>query len=100
MDKRAIRGQHVAHGQGGCLTHVSGVLLESEAKDSNLFIRHCVEKCMDNANSEAFLPVLVHVYNLLPIGSNLVKPELLANINQVQDVLLEARATEADRGVQ
>lgn len=47
----------------------------------------------------AFL-VLVHLDHLTPVSSNLGEMQTLAQVHQVQDVLLEARATEADRGLQ
>lgn len=51
-------------------------------------------------DSGAHLLVLVHVDDSLPVGSNLGKVERLAQVDKVEDVLLEARSSEANRGLE
>ncbi|CAK0843322.1 unnamed protein product [Prorocentrum cordatum] len=100
VDERSILHQHIANGQRRSLTHVAGVLLERETEDCNLLPGDGVEQGLYDPARERLLLVLVHVDHLLPVLSALVQAELLADVHEVQDVLLEAGAAESDRGVQ
>mmetsp|Transcript_77326 Transcript_77326/g.216153 ORF Transcript_77326/g.216153 Transcript_77326/m.216153 type:complete len:256 (-) Transcript_77326:575-1342(-) len=100
VDERSILHQHIANGQRRSLTHVAGVLLERETEDCNLLPGDGVEQGFYDPARERLLLVLVHVDHLLPVLSALVQAELLADVHEVQDVLLEAGAAESDRGVQ
>mmetsp|Transcript_150128 Transcript_150128/g.418289 ORF Transcript_150128/g.418289 Transcript_150128/m.418289 type:complete len:319 (-) Transcript_150128:404-1360(-) len=97
---RAVLHEHVADGEGGRLPHVARVLFESEAQDRDLLLRDSVEQCMDDPLCEGRLLVVVHVHDLLPVGRHFVEAELFADVNEVEDVLLEAGAAEADGGAE
>lgn len=56
-----------------------------------------VEERVDNGLGESALLVLVHFYDLSPVCGDLGQVQALAQVNQVEDILLEARTTETDR---
>merc|ERR1712066_1040730 len=97
MHTGTILQQHLYHLQRGCLSHIASVLLESEAEDCDLLVGHGVEEAGDDLVSEVFLLVLVHIDHHLPVTCTFVQTFALANVHQVQDILLEARTTEAHR---
>mmetsp|Transcript_114686 Transcript_114686/g.364506 ORF Transcript_114686/g.364506 Transcript_114686/m.364506 type:complete len:601 (-) Transcript_114686:1196-2998(-) len=88
--------QHVAHGQRRGLPNISGVLLEGEAQHCDLLVGDRVEQARNDLATEALLLVLVHVNNLLPILGDSGQALRLTDVDQIQNVLLEARAAEAD----
>mmetsp|Transcript_2408 Transcript_2408/g.7055 ORF Transcript_2408/g.7055 Transcript_2408/m.7055 type:complete len:600 (-) Transcript_2408:266-2065(-) len=92
--------EHVAHGDGGGLAHVAGVLLERKPEDGDLLVSHRVEEAADDLPGETRLLVLVHVHDLLPVLGDLWQALGLADVHEVEDVLLEARPAEADRCIQ
>ena len=59
-----------------------------------------VEQGIHNLLRKPPLLVLVHLYHLPPIGSDLGQVQTLAQVHQVQDILLETRTTETDGGLQ
>lgn len=59
-----------------------------------------VEEGVDDALGESALLVLVHIHDLAPVRSDLRQVEALAEVDQVEDILLEARSTETDRGAE
>lgn len=59
-----------------------------------------VEHVLDDARGEAALLVVVHQHDLVPVVRDLPEPEGLADVHQVQDVLLEAAATEPHASLQ
>merc|ERR1719203_443754 len=95
MHNGTILHQHLHHFQRWCLSHIASVLLESEAEDSYLLVCNSVEEAGDYLVSKVFLLVLVHIDDLLPVLCAFVQAFALADVHQVQDVLLEARTTEA-----
>ena len=76
------------------------VFLEAEPKYGNLFPRHCVEKTLDDSPCEPVPLVVVQGDHLGPVVGHLRQVEALADVDQVEDVLLEARATKADACLQ
>mmetsp|Transcript_142105 Transcript_142105/g.441898 ORF Transcript_142105/g.441898 Transcript_142105/m.441898 type:complete len:385 (-) Transcript_142105:296-1450(-) len=100
VDVGPVLHQHVADREGGRLADVARVLLEGEAEDGNLLLHDGVEERLDDARREARLLVVVHVDDLLPVAGHLFQAELLAYVDEVQDVLLEAGAAEADGRVE
>lgn len=56
-----------------------------------------VEERVNNGLGESALLVLVHLHNLPPVRCNLRQVQALAEVDKVQNILLEARTTEADR---
>lgn len=96
---------------------VAGVLLKGKAQDGNLLAGKGVEETRDDTVEEAPLLVFVHLdnldglelgdigkaggtANLAPICSNLWKVQALAEVDQIEDVLLETTASETDTGLQ
>ena len=59
-----------------------------------------VKQGINNVLRKSPLLVLVHLHHLPPIGSDLGQMQALAQIHQVQDILLETRSTETDGGFQ
>mmetsp|Transcript_24271 Transcript_24271/g.47390 ORF Transcript_24271/g.47390 Transcript_24271/m.47390 type:complete len:420 (-) Transcript_24271:49-1308(-) len=84
---------------GGGLTSISSILFEGESKEGDLLTRDGVEHGLDHLPGEAVLLVVVDLDNLVPVLRDLLKTEALAEVHKVQDILLEARSTEADGGV-
>ena len=75
---------------GGRLASVTSVFLESEAHDCNLLASHGGKHAVHHAVGEAvFLPV-VHEHHLIPVRGNFGKAESLAEVHEVEDILLEA----------
>lgn len=77
-------------GDSSRLTGVTSILLESKTKHSNLFVGDGVEQGGDNLANETLLLVLVHDHDLLPVSSDLGQVQLLRQVDQVEDILLEA----------
>merc|ERR1740120_687005 len=92
----SILHQHVTDGHRWRLAHVPRVLLEREAEHSDLLVRDGVEEAGDDLAGKRDLLVLVHVNDHLPILGNLVQALGFADVNQVQDIFLKARATKAN----
>ena len=78
---------------------VAGVLLECETHHADLLPRDGVEERVDDLLGEALLLVVVHANHVPPVRGYLVQVQLLADVHQVEDVLLEAGAAEPDRGL-
>ena len=76
------------------------VFLEAETDHGNLFPRHRVEKTLDDPPCEPVPLVVVQGNHLGPVVGHLGQVEALADVDQVEDVLLEARAAEADACLQ
>merc|ERR1740120_66475 len=88
--------QHVTDGNRWRLTHVTSVLFERETEHSDFLVRDGVEEAGDDLAGKSDLLVLVHVNDHLPILGNLVQALRFADVNQVQDIFLKARATKAN----
>mmetsp|Transcript_127350 Transcript_127350/g.271512 ORF Transcript_127350/g.271512 Transcript_127350/m.271512 type:complete len:227 (-) Transcript_127350:554-1234(-) len=100
MHYRTILHEHVADREGRSLPHIPRVLLEGEAEHCDLLLRNGIEHCLDNTSGEGRLLVLIHIHNLLPVPRHLVQAELFADVDEVQDVLLEAGAAETYGGLE
>mmetsp|Transcript_16043 Transcript_16043/g.38286 ORF Transcript_16043/g.38286 Transcript_16043/m.38286 type:complete len:288 (-) Transcript_16043:843-1706(-) len=96
VQDRTVRHQQRTHSQCGCLARVAGVLLEGESEYGDLLAVDRVEHGVDHFSGEVVLLDFVHVDHLLPVRSHLRQAERLAQVHQVENVLLEARASEAD----
>lgn len=68
------------------------LLLERESENSNLLARDGVEEGGDDALTEATLLVFVHGDDLAPVIGDLGKVERLGEVDEVEDILLEARS--------
>lgn len=97
---RALVQQVLDDGGRGRLAHVARVLLEGEAEDADLLVGDRVEHAADHGRGEARLLVLVHGHDAAPVLGDLGQVEALGEVHEVQNVLLEARAAEADRAVE
>ena len=78
---------------------IASVLLEGETQNADFLPRDGVEERVDDLLGEALLLVVVHGDHVPPVGGDLVQVQLLANVNQVKDVFLEAGAAEPDRSL-
>ena len=96
-----VLGQQVArdeHGWG--LADIAGVALERISQDCDLLSRDSVEHLTDNLLREALLLEVVHQDDLVPVGCALVQSVGLAEVHQVENILLEARSSKSDGRVQ
>ena len=99
-DVSALVHQHLRDVDGGGLPGVAGVLLEGEPEDADLLAGDGVEEALDDPAGEAGPLVVVEEDDLGPVVGHLGQVEALADVDQVEDVLLEARATKADACLQ
>mmetsp|Transcript_3739 Transcript_3739/g.10714 ORF Transcript_3739/g.10714 Transcript_3739/m.10714 type:complete len:465 (-) Transcript_3739:208-1602(-) len=95
-----VRHEPAAHVDGRGLPGVAGVFLERKAVDSDLFPFDGVEHRGDDSLHEPLLLVVVHGDHRLPVVGDILETHALADVHQVQNVLLEARSPEPDAGVQ
>ena len=79
---------------GGRLARVAGVRLEREAEHRDLLVCEGVEHRLEKPRDDALLLVVVHLDDARPVFRRGMKPERLAEIDEVQYVLLEAAAAE------
>merc|ERR1719409_99650 len=79
---------------------VSGVLLEGKAENRDLLSPHCIEHREDDLTGEVLLRQIVHLDDMFPVLGDVMKPEGLAEVDKIENVLLKASPAEADRGVQ
>ena len=84
--------QIAAHKRRRRLAGVARVLLEREAKHADFLGGDGVEHAGHHDFGKAALLVLVHQDHLVPVVRALLQAQRLANVHQVQNVLLEARA--------
>lgn len=59
-----------------------------------------LEEGVNDVLGETPLLVLVHVNNLAPVSGNLGQVQAFAEVDKVENILLETRSTETDRGAQ
>mmetsp|Transcript_8530 Transcript_8530/g.35580 ORF Transcript_8530/g.35580 Transcript_8530/m.35580 type:complete len:319 (+) Transcript_8530:29-985(+) len=85
---------------GAGLARVASVGLEGKAEDAELLSAHSAVHGLEDARGKALLLELVDLHNALPVARNLVQLVALADVDQREDVLLEAGATEANRRAQ
>mmetsp|Transcript_3209 Transcript_3209/g.7470 ORF Transcript_3209/g.7470 Transcript_3209/m.7470 type:complete len:224 (-) Transcript_3209:542-1213(-) len=83
-----------------CFTCISGILLERETQEDNLLSRNSVEHSTDHLTGKAKLLMVVNLHNLVPVFSNLMKAKTLTKVYKVKNILLEARPTKTDGGIQ
>jgi hypothetical protein len=92
----ALLKEGLDHLKSGSLTGIGGVLLESKTKNGNLLANKGVVEALDDTVRETITGVLVHLNNLAPVLSDLGKTHGLSEVDEVENILLEATATEAD----
>merc|ERR1712217_831291 len=100
MHAGTVLQEHVTYVDCRRLTHIPSVFLEGETQDCNLLVCDGVEEAGDDLAGESSLLVLVHVDNHLPVSRTLVQTLALTDVNEVENVLLEARSTEANGSTQ
>mmetsp|Transcript_32544 Transcript_32544/g.81957 ORF Transcript_32544/g.81957 Transcript_32544/m.81957 type:complete len:232 (+) Transcript_32544:903-1598(+) len=93
----AVLDEPLAHVDGGGLARVPRVLLEREPQHRDLLPADGVEHGAHHALNEATLLVVVHAHHAVPVVRHLLEPVALADIRQVQNVLLEARPAKPHR---
>ena len=94
-DFRVLLGEEPHDRPGRGLARVAGVGLEGEAEDGDFPVGEGVEHGAKQARDDALLLVVVHPDDAVPILRRRVQAEGFAEIDQVQDVLLETAAAEA-----
>lgn len=82
------------------LADVTGVLLEGISEDGHLLAGGGVEHLGHHLLREALLLVVVHEDDLVPVGGALVEAVGFAEVDEVEDVLLEAGTAETDGGLE
>ncbi|TKW51028.1 hypothetical protein CTA1_9768 [Colletotrichum tanaceti] len=85
---------------GDAVARVVGILLEGEAEDGHLFAAQVAVEGAVDLLGEALALVLVDVEDAHPVVGDGVEVEGARHVGEVEDVLLEARAAEADAGVE
>lgn len=93
---RSLLEEGLDHLEGRGLTSVGGVLLEGKAKDGDLLANKGVVEALDDSVAETITSVLVHLDDLAPVLGDLWETHSLGKIDKVEDILLEAAATETD----
>ena len=74
--------------------------LNAKPQIGNPLVADRIEHRPHDPRGEAGPLVVVHPHHLLPVLGHLGQPEMLAQVDQVQDVFLEAGTAEADRRFQ
>lgn len=92
-DLGSLREERPADINSWALASVPSVGLECKAEDGDLLVVDRVEHCIDNEGSKAHLLKVIHFQDLRPIVGNLIHLVLLAQVNEVQNVLLKAAPT-------
>mmetsp|Transcript_14010 Transcript_14010/g.59977 ORF Transcript_14010/g.59977 Transcript_14010/m.59977 type:complete len:268 (+) Transcript_14010:21-824(+) len=82
------------------LARITGVLLEREPEHGDLLVPDRVEHRGDDSFDEPRLLVVVHAHHAVPVVRDFLQTVALADVRQVQNVLLEARPAEPDGGVE
>ncbi|KAK3018412.1 hypothetical protein RJ639_003433 [Escallonia herrerae] len=98
--KGLIPQKPFAHIDCRSLPSVTSVFLECKPKNSDLLARNCVEHRGNNLIHKPVLLVVVHLDNLFPVVCNFRKAIALTNVNQVENVLLKARPTKTNTGIE
>mmetsp|Transcript_19343 Transcript_19343/g.37929 ORF Transcript_19343/g.37929 Transcript_19343/m.37929 type:complete len:481 (-) Transcript_19343:69-1511(-) len=96
----ALLKEEAAHVSRSGLAGVTGVSLKGEAKDGNLLASHSVKHTLDNGLGKSLLLEFVHLHNPVPVLGNIVETKRLAQVNQVENILLEAAATKANTALE
>ena len=81
----------------GRLAAVVGVFLERPAPDGDVLVRNSVEERLDDPLPESTLLEVVHRNDLFPVRRNFAKSEMFAQINEIENVFLEAASAVANR---
>ena len=94
-----VAQQAMADVDGGGFSRVARVLLEGESQHGDLFPGDGVEHGRHHALHESRLLVVIDRHDLFPVVGDFGEAVALADVDQVEDVFLEAGATEAHTGV-
>mmetsp|Transcript_14641 Transcript_14641/g.35284 ORF Transcript_14641/g.35284 Transcript_14641/m.35284 type:complete len:219 (+) Transcript_14641:206-862(+) len=88
------------HKHAGSFAHVPCILLEGISQNGDLFARDGVEHARHHLLREALLLVIVHDDHIIPVVRAFFQAIRLAEVDEVEDVLLEAGAAKTDGGVE
>jgi hypothetical protein len=80
----------------GGLAHVTRVLLEGISHDCDFLTSDGIEHFRNHLFREALLLVIVHENDLIPVSGALIETICFAEVDQVEDILLEAGSSESD----
>ena len=84
----------------GGFASVVGVFFEGEAEEGDLLARDGVKEGGDYPFNEALALVVVHLDDLLPVFRDFGEAVVLAEVDKIEDVFLEAGSTESNGGFQ
>eukprot|EP00982_Pelagococcus_subviridis_P008354 30835-Pelagococcus_subviridis.AAC.14 len=99
-EPRAVFDEAVPDVDRRRLARVPGVLLEREPEHADLLVPDRVEHRAHDALHEPVLLVVVHADDGVPVVRDFREAVALADVREVEDVLLEARPAEPDGRVQ
>mmetsp|Transcript_7920 Transcript_7920/g.17017 ORF Transcript_7920/g.17017 Transcript_7920/m.17017 type:complete len:371 (+) Transcript_7920:434-1546(+) len=85
---------------GRSFSDVTGVLLECVSQNGNLLSRYRVEHGRDHLPRESLLLKVVHLNNLAPVIRTGLQSVGFAQVDEIQNIFLEARSSESHRGLQ
>ncbi len=107
VDARVVNGELgvlpeevAADMDGGGFAGVVGVLFEGEAKDGDALAIDRVEEGTDDFFHKARLLPIVEMNDLPPVFRDMGEMEGFAEVNEIEQVLLETRAAKTDRGLE
>ena len=82
----------------GGFAGVVGVLFEGEAEEGDLLARNGVKEGGNYPFDETLALVVVHLDDLLPVFRDFGEAVVLAEVDKIEDVFLEAGSTESNGG--
>jgi len=97
---RSLVQQLLHHIAGSRLAGVPSVLLEREPEDGDPLTGDGVEHRGHDLASKSRLLIVIHQHHLMPVVGHLLQSKGLADVHQVQDVLLKAGAAVSHRRLQ
>ena len=92
---RAFFQQVLADADRGGLAGVVGVGLEGKAQDRETLAGEGAKQSLHHQLSDTVLLPAVELDHALPVGRHIVEAVMTADVNQIEDVLLEAAAAKA-----
>mmetsp|Transcript_7560 Transcript_7560/g.28419 ORF Transcript_7560/g.28419 Transcript_7560/m.28419 type:complete len:204 (+) Transcript_7560:341-952(+) len=92
--------QVLGNKDGARLTSVTSVGLEGKSKDGNLFVSDCVKHFVNDFVGKTLTLKVIDLNHSIKVVCNLLESIVLAQVDEIQNILLEARSTESHRRLQ
>ncbi len=100
-DRAGVLGEQVAHDQVcRAFASVARIRLEGKPEDRNLLVGDRVEHAFEHPAGDAMRLPFVDFHDAFPVGGDFGESVVSAQVNEVQDVFLEAAAAKADRSLE